>query len=92
MPRRSDLIRRIVDAGRVRTRGQERDARAENRGDATALRARVDHLEAIVEGLQDAVYRETARQNAEIGALARRLEPHELARTLDDDARRRGIA
>ena len=56
-----------------------------------ALEARVTHLEAALEGLQDAVYRNSVledRQNAELG---RRTEPHEMARALSEDARRHGV-
>lgn len=55
------------------------------------LRARLDALEAMVEGLQDSVDRETRRLNERIDALARRLEPAQLARALSDDARKRGL-
>jgi polyhydroxyalkanoate synthesis regulator phasin len=55
------------------------------------LRARIDALEAMVEGLQDSVDRETRRLNERIDALARRLEPAQLARALSDDARKRGL-
>ena len=92
MPRRSDLIRRIVDVGRTRTRGETSDVQSRERTDAGALKKRIDHLEAVVEGLQDAVYRQTKRQDERIAELAVQLEPHELSRALEQDSRRRGIA
>ena len=55
------------------------------------LERRLMHLEAEFEGLQDAVHRESTRQNEEIAALRHRTEPREQARTLTDDARKRGI-
>jgi outer membrane murein-binding lipoprotein Lpp len=59
--------------------------------DVRALSARVDALEAMVEGLQDAVDRQAKRQDERIDELARRLEPSEMARALSSDARKRGL-
>lgn len=56
------------------------------------LRTRVDLLEAQLEGLQDAIHRESMRQNERIAELARALEPGELSRTLNEYARRHGVA
>ena len=55
------------------------------------LAARVDALEAMIEGLQDAVDRQARRQDARMDEMAKRLEPGAVARALSDDARRRGI-
>jgi hypothetical protein len=55
------------------------------------LERRIEELEAALEGLQDAMHRELTRQGDEITALRRRTEPGEMARSLSDDARRRGI-
>ena len=52
---------------------------------------RIEHLETALEGLQDAMHRESTRQGDQIGALRRRTEPGEMARSLSDDARKRGI-
>ena len=51
----------------------------------------MDHLEAELEGLQDAVYRQAVRENENIVELRRRTEPSQLARDLSQDARRRGL-
>jgi hypothetical protein len=59
--------------------------------DLRSLIQRVDALEAMVEGLQDSVDRQTRRQDERINELARRLEPAQLARTISDDARERGL-
>jgi hypothetical protein len=59
--------------------------------DLRPLVERVDALEAMIEGLQDAVDRESRRHDARLDELARRLEPAELARVLSEDARRRGL-
>jgi len=55
------------------------------------LRERLNALEAMVEGLQDAVYRQSVQQDHRFEELERRLEPDELARVLSDDARKRGL-
>ena len=56
-----------------------------------ALGARLEHLEAELEGLQDAVYRQALLEQAHIGELRRRTEPQQVARDLGEDARRRGL-
>lgn len=56
-----------------------------------ALERRVAGLEEMVEGLQDAVHREAVRRDDQAARLERKTEPEELARTLSDDARERGL-
>jgi hypothetical protein len=56
-----------------------------------ALHARVERLEEVVEGLQDALYRHARHQDERIEELQRSMEPEELARALSADARRRGL-
>jgi len=56
-----------------------------------ALRARVERLESVVEGLQDALYRQARQHDREIAELRRRTDPTEIARALSEDARRRGL-
>jgi hypothetical protein len=65
------------------------DARWEQR--LAALEARTEHLERELEGLQDALYRQAVLEDENIGELRRRLEPEQLARDLDRDARERGL-
>jgi hypothetical protein len=55
------------------------------------LEERVDQLEALLEGLQDAVHRESVREGGGIGALEKRSEPSEISRALSRDARERGL-
>jgi hypothetical protein len=55
------------------------------------LDARVAHLEAELEGLQDAVYRRALVDDEQIDDLRRRTAPGQLARDLSEDARRRGL-
>lgn len=52
---------------------------------------RLDRLETMVEGLQDAVDREFQRQDQRIEELRRRTQPDRMARALSDDARERGL-
>jgi hypothetical protein len=56
-----------------------------------ALEARVKHLEAALEGLQDAVYRQAQLGEVKHEELRRRMEPGQLAIDLAEDARRRGL-
>jgi hypothetical protein len=56
-----------------------------------SLERRVAHLEELLEGLQDAMYREATRQSKRIADLEARLEPSALAVALSRDARERGL-
>ena len=56
-----------------------------------ALEGRVADLEELVEGLQDAVHRDSVRRDEQTARMERKTEPHELARALSDDARERGL-
>jgi hypothetical protein len=53
------------------------------------LSKRVAHLEQLVQGLQDSVYRETQRQDKRMAELEARLDPGALAAAITDDARGR---
>ena len=55
------------------------------------LEARVQHLEAELEGLQDAVYRRAVLEDEHIDELRTRTAPEQLARDLSQDARKRGL-
>jgi hypothetical protein len=81
---------------------QRRDAKPDAGADANetepddqrriaALEQRVEELEALLEGLQDAVHRELTRQSRELGALAARTQAPEMARALDKYRRERGL-
>jgi hypothetical protein len=65
-----------------------------DKGDAELVRdlqARIGHLEALVQGLQDAVYRESQRQDKRMTDLEARTDPAALAAALSEDARQRGL-
>jgi hypothetical protein len=55
------------------------------------LRAQVAHLEQLVQGLQDAVYREVRRHEEQITEIQECIEPAALAAALSKDARDRGL-
>jgi hypothetical protein len=50
------------------------------------LQKRVAHLEQLVQGLQDSVYRETQRQDTRMAELEARLDPGALAAALSQEA------
>ncbi len=83
--------------GRIRQiRRQARNPSAPNKPapEPTRLRAlenRLAHLEELVEGLQDAVYREARRQDTEITEIKSQLDPAAMATALSRDARERGL-
>jgi hypothetical protein len=91
--RRTGLLDRVVLLGRGRRAADptaQAPAEAQERR-IEVLEERIDQLEGLVEGLQDAVHRETVRQGARIGELEKKSEPAEISRALSRDARERGI-
>ncbi len=55
------------------------------------LQARVAHLEQLLQGLQDSVYRESQRQENRLTEVEARLDPAALAAALSAHARDRGL-
>jgi hypothetical protein len=55
------------------------------------LEARVERLEAELQGLQDALYRQARLEDQNISELRKRMEPQQLARDLSDHARKHGL-
>ena len=51
----------------------------------------MSHLESMIEGLQDAVHRETQRTHQQLDELHHRTDPAEISRALSRDARERGL-
>ena len=91
--RRVAILGRVVQLGRGR-RAQDAAPQAPDAGHERrieALEERIDQLEALLEGLQDAVHRESLREGGRIGALEKRTEPSEISRALNRDARERGL-
>jgi hypothetical protein len=52
---------------------------------------RVEHLEQLVEGLQDSIHRESERQGKRVTELEARMEPAAISVALSKDARDRGL-
>jgi hypothetical protein len=61
------------------------------RDEAQELRTRLAHLEGELQALQDSVYRDVRRQDAELAELRQQVDPANLVRALSEDARRRGL-
>jgi hypothetical protein len=89
--RRTTILGRVVQIrrGRRATSAAAQASGQERR--IEVLEERVDQLEALLEGLQDAVHRESVREGGRIGALEKRTEPAEISRALSRDARERGV-
>jgi predicted RNase H-like nuclease (RuvC/YqgF family) len=91
---REGLIARIRQIRRTAEASTTRRRKVAVKDDATplqALQARVEHLEQLVEALQDSVHRESERQDKRITMLEGRIEPAALSVALSEDARRRGL-
>lgn len=56
-----------------------------------ALEVRVAHLERLLEGFQDSVYRESERHAKMITELQIQVEPAAMSAALAEDARNRGL-
>jgi hypothetical protein len=74
---------------RLRRRQRPLDRSSERR--FVLLERRVSHLEELLEGLQDAIHRDSIRRDEETARLERRTVPSEMARALSADARKRGL-
>jgi uncharacterized coiled-coil protein SlyX len=74
---------------RFRRRERPLDGSFERRLDA--LEVQVSRLNQVVEGLQDALHRESVRRDDEAALVRKQMAPRELARALSEDSRRRGL-
>jgi hypothetical protein len=91
---RETLIARIRHLRRVAGAADAGPAAAPSSPDPLQLRtleARIEHLERLVEGLQDSVHRESERESKRIAELEARIEPAALGAALSKDARERGL-
>jgi hypothetical protein len=93
MRERERLIDRIRQVRRAAKPADEAAAASPAPGQdrLRALEARLEHLESLVQGLQDSVHRESSRHDKRIAALEARIEPGALGKALSDDARARGL-
>jgi uncharacterized coiled-coil protein SlyX len=86
------MLDRVIGLRRIRRARAEKSSGAPGSGDPVrTLEERVTHLEAMIEGLQDAVHRDSRRTHEELDDLRRRLEPSEISRALSRDQRERGL-
>jgi uncharacterized coiled-coil protein SlyX len=93
MREREGLITRIRQIRRVAA-AQTPSATEGDSADAAkvrALEARVAHLEQLLEGLQDSVYRESERHGRLIAELQAQVQPAAMGAALRKDARDRGL-
>ncbi len=91
---RDGLVSRIRQIRRASPAGTSAPLTAQPDPDplrAEALEARIAHLEEMLEGLQDSVYREFQRESKRLSDLENRLDPTTLAAELSRDARERGL-
>jgi hypothetical protein len=93
LPEREGLIARLKQTRRIVTPGAPAPEPFADSDPVRlrALEARISHLETLLEGLQDSVHRESARQTKRIAELEARTEPAALAIVLSRNARDRGF-
>jgi hypothetical protein len=94
MRERETLIARIRHLRRVAGAADARPPVSPSTPDPAelhTLETRVEHLERMVEGLQDSVYRQSERHSKQIAELEARIEPAALGAALSRDARERGL-
>jgi uncharacterized coiled-coil protein SlyX len=86
------VLDRVIGLRRSRRARAEQARGASDAADPIrSLEQRVAHLEAMIEGLQDAVHRESQRTHEQLDELRHRTEPSEISRALSRDARERGL-
>jgi hypothetical protein len=90
---REGLIARIRQIRRATATPQEGNRAASPREPEhlRSLESRIEHLEQLLQGLQDSVHRESLRHDKRIGELEARIQPGTLGKALSDDARARGL-
>jgi hypothetical protein len=90
------LVGRIRQTRRANAVGDLPDSDAAGGDDPkldrmSALERRVAHLERLLEGFQDSVYRESERHARMITELQTQVEPGAIRASLAEDARNRGL-
>ena len=91
---REGLIARIRQIHRARATADEAPRPISDGARPDELRAledRIAHLEALVQGLQDSVHRESTRQSQRIAELEARIDPTAMHKALSENARQRGL-
>ena len=88
------LVGRIRQTRRANAAGGAPDVNPGGGADVdriASLEQRVAHLERLLEGFQDSVYRESERQDKLITELQIQVEPGAISAALAEDARKRGL-
>jgi hypothetical protein len=91
---REGLVARIRQIRRTAEVGSERSKTGSGnpvKDRIRALEARLDHLEQLLQGLQDSVHRESSRHARRIAEIDARTQPAALGKALSEDARARGL-
>jgi hypothetical protein len=88
-----ELISRVRALRRRALAPAESEAPAEDalQRQVNDLRAQVAHLEQLVQGLQDSVYRDFRRHDERINEIQERIAPEAIAAALSKDERERGL-
>jgi uncharacterized coiled-coil DUF342 family protein len=89
--RRRKSVEVEAEAAKAEAATDEGEKAGTGHGEIKALEERIARLETVVEGLQDAVHRESVRRGKQIEGLEAKTEPGEITRALSRDARERGI-
>ena len=95
---RHGLLSRVLERRRLDEDPGEPQSGQPTRPDMSAaddriaeLSRRIDNLEALVEGLQDAVHRDSQRRGQQIRELEARTDPAEMSRSLAKHSRQHGL-
>ncbi len=94
MSERDGLIARIRHVRRVAAAAEDRPTPPNDRPELDEIRAlatRLAHLEQMVEGLQDSVYRQSERHERLLAELEAKVQPGAINAALSKDARERGL-
>jgi uncharacterized protein YlxW (UPF0749 family) len=84
-------IRQLRRAAEVAAEPREAAGGGLGPDEVRRLQGRVEHLEQMVQGLQDSVHRESSRQEKRIAELEARVQPAALSKALSEDVRGRGL-
>jgi hypothetical protein len=85
------LERRRLDTDADEPQPQRQDTATTDDDQIAALKRRVNHLEKLVEGLQDAIHRDSLRRSHQIQELEDRTDPAEMSRAIAKYSRKHGL-
>jgi len=90
--RPSRLLNRVVQQRRAAAPGVAPPGeQADHEQRIRALEERIEHLETLLEGLQDSVHREAVRRERDLEEIDRKIQPAAMARSLAAHSRQHGI-